>query len=143
GYLKANPNRLEPLRKNLRAVAERGLYPPLLAEGMVLRDPRIVQARNTQGAGEVRILTGQELIDDAKSANPRGWTVLAEVKPSGKYLRLGADDARKYGVAEEVVNDYDDLCAVENVKPAEVEGDWLNGLAEFLCNPWTSLVLVM
>jgi membrane-bound ClpP family serine protease len=134
-YLKANPGRLEALRKDLKAAAERGLHSPVLAEGMVQRDVHLVQAQSTKGAGEVRIMPTQELTDD--------WRVTAEVKPSGKYLRLGADDARKYGLAEEVVNDYDDLCAVENVKPAEVEGDWLNGLAEFLCNPWMSLVLVM
>ena len=80
--------------------------------------------------------------DDPKSDNPRGWQSKGEVKPAGKYLTLSAEDARKYGLVEDVVNDYDELCSQENVNPTEVtliDADWLNALAEFLCNPWTSV----
>ena len=144
GYLRDNPGRLEEIRKNLKATAENGFFPPLLAEGMVRPDLRLVQAESTKGASEVRILTSQEAADDAKSPDPRGWRVRgADVKPAGTYLNLNAKDAQEYGVAERVVSDYNDLCLKENVKPAEIEGDWLNGLADFLCNPWTSMLLVM
>jgi membrane-bound ClpP family serine protease len=143
GYLQGHPERLETMAKNLHTAAERGGYPPALAEGMVRSDVQLVQAEAAKGAGEVRVLTDKEVADDEKSAAPHGWQVKATVKPAGPFLRLDADDARKYGLAEAVVNNYDELCAVENVRPADLEGDWLNALAEFLRNPWTSVVLVM
>jgi membrane-bound serine protease (ClpP class) len=42
-----------------------------------------------------------------------------------------------------VVNNYGELCTLENVKPAELDADWLNWLADFLCNPLTSGVLIV
>ena len=144
-YLRAYPDRADQLRKNLRAAAEKEYYPPLLAEGLVDRDDRIVEAESTRGAGEVRFLTEQQMNDDLKSENPHGWQSKGEVKPAGKYLTLNAQDAHKYGLARDVASSYEDLCSREGVNPTEVtliDADWLNALAEFLCNPWTTFILV-
>ena len=62
---------------------------------------------------------------------------------TGKYLQLSADEAKSNDLAQAVVNNYGELCTLENVKPAELKGDWLNWLADFLCNPLTSVVLVV
>ena len=62
---------------------------------------------------------------------------------TGKYLRLGAEEAKSDDLAQAVVNNYGELCTLENVKPAELNADWLNLLADFLCNPLTSVVLVV
>jgi membrane-bound serine protease (ClpP class) len=59
---------------------------------------------------------------------------------------LSADHARNLGVAREAVNNFEELCEMEGVSPADVhtaEADWLDGLRDFLRDPWTSMVLVM
>src|SRR6185437_2364375 len=46
----------------------------------------------------------------------------------------------------EVVNSFEELCELEGISPAEVhtaDSDWLDGLIDFLRDPWTSVVLVM
>ncbi len=144
-YLKAHPDRAQDLRRELRDTAEREFYPPLLAVAMADRDDRILEAESTKGAGEVRFLTEAEMNDDPKSEHPHGWRSKGEVKPAGTYLTLNAEDARKYGLAQDVAASYEDLCAMEGVSPTEVtliDADWLNALAEFLCNPWTTFILV-
>ena len=144
-YLKDRPARQADVRRSLRNVAEMEYYPPLLAEGMADLDDRIVRAESTKGAGETRFLTEKQLNDDPRADAPRGWQSKGEVKPSGKYLTLNAEDARKYGMAEEVTSSYEEMCSLEGVNPTEVtriDADWLNALAEFLCNPWTTFILV-
>ncbi len=54
-YLRAYPDRAQDLRRELREIAEREFYPPLLAEAMADRDDRIVEAESTkeQPAGSI------------------------------------------------------------------------------------------
>jgi membrane-bound ClpP family serine protease len=132
-YLKEHGDRVAAIRQELKTTAEHGYYPTALAEGLANPDIHVVQEQS--GA----ILTWEEWNAQHKDHNETP----TDVKPAGSYLKLGADDARKYGVAQKVVDDYNDLCTQENIKPAEIGGDWLNGLADFLCNPWTSILLVM
>ena len=131
-YLQEHPDRVEKVREELRETAESGAYPPALAEGMANPDLRVVRADD--GA----VLTWQEW-----NNNKNHGANETEIKPAGTYLKLPAADAQRVGLAEKVVNDYNDLCTQENVKPIEIEGDWLNALAEFLRSPWMSVVLVM
>ena len=49
-------------------------------------------------------------------------------------------------MAREVVNNFEELCKQEGVSPEDVhtaDSDWLDGLVDFLRDPWTSVVLVM
>src|SRR5262249_15331973 len=72
------------------------------------------------------------------------------VKPFHKldenhYLTLTASQAADLGVAQ-LARDFNELCEVEGLDRARVkrpEADWLDGLADFLRDPWTSVVLVM
>jgi membrane-bound serine protease (ClpP class) len=73
------------------------------------------------------------LVEDMLKPDPR----------TGKYPRLGAEEAKSDDLAQAVVNNYGELCTLENVKPAELDADWLNWLADFLCNPLTSGVLIV
>ena len=132
-YLQEHPDRVAAIRTELKDTAENGYYPAALAEGMVDPDVRVV--RTDDGA----VLTEAEWKSNLKTHGPNA----VDVKPAGVYLKLGAADAQKDGVASRVVNDYNDFCTQENVKTDEVGGDWLNGLAWFLCLPATSMVLVM
>ncbi len=132
-YLQEHPGRAEEVRTELKDIAESSYYPPALAEGMANPDVRVVRADD--GA----VLTEAEWKSSQKAHGPNA----TDVKPAGVYLKLSAADARKVGVVEKVVKDYNDFCTQENVKTDEVGGDWLNGLAWFLCLPVTSVVLVM
>ena len=92
-----------------------------------MADPDLRVVRADDGA----VLTEAEWKDSQKAHGANA----TDVKPAGVYLKLGAADAQKDGVVEKVVNDYNDFCTQENVKTDEVQGDWLNGLAEFLRLP--------
>jgi membrane-bound ClpP family serine protease len=144
-FLKDKAGRIEALRKNLHDLAEGQLYPPTLAEGFVAKDLRVFDAVSTKGPSERRFLSDKELNDPEGQKN-HGWTSQGEVKPAGQYLTLNADAAKKYGLAQAVVNGYDELCELEGVSPTEVKavsGDWLTALARFLADPLTSVILVM
>jgi membrane-bound ClpP family serine protease len=85
-------------------------------------------------------------LNDPEGQKNHGWTSQGEVKPAGQYLTLNTDAAKKYGLAQAVVNGYDELCELEGVSPTEVKavsGDWLTALARFLADPLTSVILVM
>jgi membrane-bound serine protease (ClpP class) len=59
---------------------------------------------------------------------------------------LTAEQARELGVAREVVGSFEEVCELEGVSLADVrtaDSDWLDGLVDFLKDPWTSVVLVM
>src|SRR5262249_25923234 len=67
-------------------------------------------------------------------------------KEEGQYLTLTAEQARDLGVARETAGSFEDVCELEGVSPADVptaHADWLDGLVDFLRDPWTSMVLVM
>ena len=55
-------------------------------------------------------------------------------------------DPIEIGLAQAVVKDLPELYEVEGISPAQVrtvQADWLDRLADFLRDPWTSVVLVM
>jgi len=72
---------------------------------------------------------------------------MLERQPDGSYLTLGADEARKRGLAASAsVKNQEELSEFLSVLPGDVrssESDMLDDLAAFLRNPWTRLVLVM
>src|SRR5205823_928753 len=118
------------------------------------RDLRIHLVASREGDGRRQFLSDADYLQDQASDKPQ-WESKEIIKPaSGKkedqerYLTLTADLARKLGVVSEdgVVRGYEDLCDKYGLAPAEVEladSDWLDALADFLRNPWTSVVLVM
>ncbi len=63
--------------------------------------------------------------DDLKSDHPHGWRSEGEVKPAGGYLTLNAEDARKYGLAQDVAANYEDLVRHRkaSIPPEEVYAD--------------------
>jgi membrane-bound ClpP family serine protease len=142
----------EAVRKNLADVAERQRYPVVLAAGLVSRDLRIHAVEPALGKTGGRTFLGDEdFRADQADPQKRKWRSLGLVKPAtreeeGKYLTLTAERAVELGVAGAQVKDFEGLCELEGVDPAQVrvpEADWLDGLADFLRDPWTSVVLVM
>ncbi|HEY7426549.1 MAG TPA: hypothetical protein VH682_20105, partial [Gemmataceae bacterium] len=148
-YILEHPTLEASLRRNLADVAARKHYPALLAEGMLDRDLRIVAVESTKEESTQKFISDAELKADQRGE--QRWRSVGVIKPSkekdeGQYLTLTAEQARDLGVAREVVGTFEDLCELEGVSPAEVhtaDADWLDGLVDFLRDPWTSVVLVM
>jgi membrane-bound serine protease (ClpP class) len=143
-YLQEHDSLEGILRKNLAEVASRQHYPPLLAEGLVSRDLRIRAVESARRGSARQFLNDEDF--DADQRGPRRWRSLEVVKDSGKCLTLNATRARELGLAQNVAGSFEELCAQEGVSPGEVRtagSDWLDSLADFLRDPWTSVVLVM
>jgi membrane-bound ClpP family serine protease len=144
-FLKDRPSMEATIRRNLAEIAGRRYYPPVIAEGLLSRDLCIHDVESTKGASERRFLSQEQLDADLKGKDPR-WKSLDVVKKSGSYLTLSAEQAFKLHIADAVVGNLEDVYGMEGLTPSEVhvaEADWLDSLADFLRDPWTSVVLVM
>jgi membrane-bound serine protease (ClpP class) len=148
-YVQEHPSLELVLRRNLAEVARKQHYPAILAEGMLNRDLRIYRAESIKGDSAVRFLTEEEVKADRQGE--QRWGNLKTVKPhapadEGKYLTLEADTAREWDVSQGTAASFEELCEQEGLSPTDVhtaDSDWLDDLADFLRDPWTSVVLVM
>ncbi|HWG41815.1 MAG TPA: NfeD family protein [Gemmataceae bacterium] len=148
-YIQEHPTLETTLRDNLADIAKEKHYPALLARGMLDRDLRIVAVESTREESTRKFLSEADLKADQQGE--QRWRSVGVVKPAnpkeeGKYLTLTAAQARELGVAHEIVGSFDEVCELEGVKPSEVhtaDSDWLDGLVDFLKDPWTSVILVM
>jgi membrane-bound ClpP family serine protease len=139
------------LRDKLTDLAALQMYPVVLAAGMLNPELRIYRVERAKGASGQAFLSEEDFKADQKG--PKVWRSLGLVKPwqgQAKYdhrpLTLTARQARDVGLAQAVVKDLSELYEVEGVSPVQVrtpEADWLDGLGDFLRDPWTSVVLVM
>jgi membrane-bound ClpP family serine protease len=147
-FLRANPGRADVVRKNLEELASRHAYPPALARAMADESLRVYRVQPARGGGATQFITRQELDEDL--ARPeRRWRDERPVKAEdGKCLAVDAESARSYGLADAVEDDVAGVCQLEGLEPSQVhdatrDRDWLDDLANFLRDPWTSVVLVM
>ncbi|MFO0846534.1 MAG: NfeD family protein [Gemmataceae bacterium] len=148
----ATANLEESLRAQLAEIAGKQMYPGVLAAGMFNKGLKIHLVERARGATGGRTLMAE---DDylADQKGPRLWRSVLLVKPwqgqpklEGRYLTLPARPAKELGIAADVVKDLPELFQFVGVKQEDVktvEADWLDGLADFLRDPWTSVVLVM
>lgn len=149
-YLREHPDRVDVIRKNLDELARRQLYSAALVQGMVDPSARIAWAVRRKGASGGKPMTIDELDRDAAGGDPQ-WRNEYMIKPmdardEGKCLTLPADLAKKVGLARDVVEDLNAVYKREGMSAPQVTvagGDWLDDLANFLRDPWTSMVLVM
>jgi membrane-bound ClpP family serine protease len=141
------------LRERLVDVASKQHYDPVLVAGMFSREMRIHSVVSIRGKSERRFLTQEEFDADQKQPKPH-WRSIGLVKPATDkdkmvYLTLTAERARDLGVASATVKDFEGeggLCEFEGINPTQVhtaKSDWMDGLADFLRDPWTSVILVM
>jgi membrane-bound ClpP family serine protease len=127
------------------------MYPTVLAAGMLSPGLRIVRVERAVGGSGQAFLSEEEFNADQKG--PRLWRSLGLVKPwqgqaklDNRPLTLTARQARDLGLAQTVVKDFDEVREGEGLLRNQVrtpEADWLDGLGDFLRDPWTSVVLVM
>jgi membrane-bound ClpP family serine protease len=141
---------LEPrLRHDVVEVARKQHYPAVLAEGLVAHDLRIHLVESVKGGSARRFLSEDELRDDQRGE--RRWRSVEVVWPKtdkdrGHPMTLSADRAVELGLADEAVADFADFRDKEGLRAGQVstsDSDWLDDLADFLRDPWTSVVLIM
>jgi membrane-bound ClpP family serine protease len=147
-FLQANPGRADVVRKNIEELATRHAYPPLLVRALADNTLHVYRVLPARGAGGQQFISRQELDEDI--ARPeRRWkderTVSVE---DGKCLTLDAETARSLGLADAIEDDVSGVYQLEGLEPKQVhdatrDRDWLDDLANFLRDPWTSVVLVM
>jgi membrane-bound ClpP family serine protease len=147
-FLRANPDRAEVVRRNLEDLAARHTYPPLLARQMADSALQVYRVLPTRGAGAPQFVSKSDLQDDL--ARPeRRWKEERPVKAEdGKCLNLDADAARSLGLVDGVEEDVSGVYQLEGVEKNDVhdstrDSDFLDDLANFLRDPWTSVILVM
>jgi len=143
-YVLAQPALEATMRANLADIAEKKHYPRILAEGMLEKDLRIYAVKSTKEESARKYISKAEF--DADQQGERHWRSTRVVKEANQFLSLTAEQARDLGLAREVVNNFEELCELEGISRSDVrtaDSDWLDGLVDFLRDPWTSVVLVM
>jgi membrane-bound serine protease (ClpP class) len=143
-YVPNHPTQEAAMRSSLADIAEKKHYPRILAQGMLDRDLRIYAVKSTKEESARQYISKAEL--EADQQGEQRWQSIGIIKKEHQYLTLTAEQARELGLAREVVNNFDELCELEGVSRNEVrtaDSDWLDGLIDFLRDPWTSVVLVM
>jgi membrane-bound ClpP family serine protease len=142
----------ETLRTQLTELANKQMYPSVLVAGMFSRDLRILQVERAKGAtGGKSFVSEEEYRTDQNGQ--KLWRQVQVVKPwhdqprfQKRYLTLSATQAQELGLVQNVVKNLDDIYEIEGIDPVKVkvaEADWLDGLADFLRDPWTSAILIM
>ncbi|HKB41578.1 MAG TPA: NfeD family protein, partial [Gemmataceae bacterium] len=151
--LKGRPaEELKEIGTGIEDLAKRRSYPPVLARGFV--DPsveRLYYVTRRNRSHEWAIVTGRDLDADRNLApNERRWNRYGpgDAIPLGSdgFLTLNAAQAQRFGLAHPRAQDLASLYEDFGVKQSQVQiagADWLDDLAEFLKNDWTSFLLIM
>jgi membrane-bound serine protease (ClpP class) len=143
-YVRAHPDQEATMRNSLADIAEKKHYPRILAEGMLDRDLCICAVKSKKEESARKYISKAEL--EADQQGEQRWQSVGVVKEENQYLTLTAEQAHEMGVAREVVSNFEELCELEGIGRSEIhtaDSDWLDGLVDFLRDPWTSMVLVM
>jgi hypothetical protein len=148
--LKEHPDLGAKLRSDLIEVARKqGRYPPQIAEALAAPELRLYAVSEVKdGATPPRFLTEEEMNAEQKANH--AWRSVETIKPrnaeeENKSLTLSAERASKLRLAREA-SSFEEVCKQLDVSPSDVrtiDTDFLDSLADFLRDPWTSMVLVM
>jgi membrane-bound ClpP family serine protease len=139
------------LTSQLQEIASKQTYSPVIAAGFFDRAMKIHLAERAKGTSGRMILA-----DDLFQKDQQGqkeWRSVEMIKPwhnnakfEGRYLTLTARQAREIGLVQTTVKNIDELYQLEGLTKPQIrtaDADWLDGLADFLRDPWTSVLLVM
>ena len=139
---------LDALGAGMEDLAEQQFYPKALARAFVDSSvEKLFFVTSATGAGEWKVLTGRQY-DEERKERPNKWRRPAEVIPldADGFLTLDAAQAQRFGLASSKANDLASLYEEYGVAESQVKKagpDWLDDLADFLRNDWTSFLLVM
>jgi membrane-bound serine protease (ClpP class) len=147
-FLKANSSRVDVIRKNLEELAARHSYPATLVRSLADPDARVYRVLPARGSGGQQFITRAQLDEDIARPERRWREERLIGNDDDKCLTLDAESARSYGLCDAVEDDVNGVYQLEGIEPDKVhdstrDRDWLDDLANFLCDPWTSAVLVM
>ncbi len=121
-------------------------YPPALARAMVDSGvQKVFLVTSAKGTRDWDVLTGRQL-DEARRERPGHWDPEEIPLDADGFLTLDAAQAERFGLALGKPGDLASVYDRLGVKPAQVHvsgPDWLDDLADFLRNEWTSFLLVM
>src|SRR5262249_19059060 len=130
---------VEVLARRAQDLARQKGHPAAVARAMVDPNAVVLSARDTQ-TGAVAFIT-----EDQRDADPKRYTVLETIKPSGEVLTLDSDRARALGMAARVVDDRDGLKASYGLRGKNLRVDgptWVDTLVATLTTPWMSWLLL-
>ena len=146
-YLRQNADLERIIGDHLADLAAKNFYPAEVARALTRADLSVVAVDPAAGEGGRTYLTKEEY-----DKEPKRWHVVNWLKPwnglarfDGKPLTLTATQAQELEIAS-VVKDLADLYTAEGLEASQVkvaEPDWLDGLADFLRDPWPSMILIM
>ncbi len=150
-YVGKDAVREETLRKNLMEIAAEQGYPEVVARGLLDRKLVIHAVVSTTGESRRKFMSQEELDAELQKEKPE-WRSREVVKPVNrndpdKYLSLTPDTAKTFGLIADdgVVNDLPAVYERYGLEAKNVtltDSDWLDAIAEFLRNPYTSVFLV-
>jgi membrane-bound ClpP family serine protease len=147
GLLKNRPQYADAIGKSLAELADLQGYSPVLARAMLDTDVAVHRVSERGKEFNKRLMTAEELEEDSK--DKQQWNNEEQIKGPKEWFKLDSQLAKRLDVAQYVfegdpsealpwLRDRYGLGEIHNASP-----DWLDGLAEFLCNPVVSVFLVM
>jgi membrane-bound ClpP family serine protease len=144
GRNRQKPEQYTVTRDALIELAKEQGYSPLLARGMFDESLAIYEVQSKKGPAEWKLIDKEDLDRDQAAGGAQKWEKRVQVKAPGRLLKLDASQARQFGLAREIVDDFPDLCRKYGLKNVPDMGyDFLYRLAEFLGHPVTAVFLIM
>jgi membrane-bound ClpP family serine protease len=124
-------------------------YPPLLFQATLEPDLTVVRVKAKNNPSHEQLITEQDFERDQQSAKPR-WNSFGRLVPGdGGGLKVTANLAREWRVAQ--ATDIDTLDALyawsglsaDTQRIRVARDDWLDQIAEFFREPWVRFLLIM
>ena len=147
-YLDGRPDVEIELRDSLTEIAEKRGVPRALARALATRGARIHWVEGVKGKTDTTFIDDAVFVADQARPDHR-WKVKTDAKQPSQgtgCLTLSAEDAKSYGVIDEIANDWKGACALAGVEDNDVRlvsYDMLDRIAEFLRDPITQGVLLL
>lgn len=140
-YLKERPNYQASVAAMLEDLARKKHYPALLVRG--LADPALTlyRVKNKNNPLERTVISEEEL-----RKAPDRWLLEDDqpLKVKDQLLTLDADQAKRFGLAQHVVENLEQVRGQYKLDAVQQAGpDWLERFAQFLRSPVVSSILVL
>jgi len=140
-----HPNYQNALSGVLKGLAEKQFYDPVLLQAMVNPQLSVYQVASKTDPRERRCITEEDLRADREGKEPK-WVGEQQIKPRGDHLKLRAEKAKEYGLAQHVVKDLAKVYEVYGIDSASVQQatpGWLEKFARFLRTQAMTILLVV
>lgn len=130
------------MRGQVRLLAQRNGYWPILCESMITLDLEVWLIRQKQ-THELRYVDAAQWRDNV-SGSPGGgkagadWEYLSTAESAGTLLTMTALEAQRMGFTRHLAADMTELCRQYNIvaDPIRLEDSWAEGVIYFLNSPW-------